>query len=124
MRARSSFSRVGDMSSWLLSGLVAAIQAITFAQALERSEGAPLLEAAVAMESTRREHAERVSRMTHNPIVSLQPGARDMAHGGGGFEVYLGVSQRVNLAGLSKRRKESLARELAHDAAATAALRA
>lgn len=124
MRGHAAFPKVGVMSSWLLSGLVAAIQAITFTQALERSEATPLLEAAVAMESTRREHAERVSRMTHNPVVSLQPGARDMAHGGSGFEVYLGVSQRVNLAGLGKRRKESLARELAHDAAATAALRA
>jgi outer membrane protein TolC len=53
----------------------------------------------------------------------VQPGERAFAKGGSGFEVYLSLSQRVNLAGLSKRRRESLERELAHDAAARATLR-
>ncbi|MDB4991460.1 MAG: hypothetical protein JWN04_6638 [Myxococcaceae bacterium] len=112
------------MSMWLLGGFVAAMQAITFAQALEQSKHAPLLEAAVTIESARREHAERVSLMTHNPIFGVQPGERSMAKGGSGFEVYVSLSQRVNLAGLSRRRKEALERELAHDAAARVALRA
>src|ERR1700754_4344151 len=101
---------VGRMSMWLLGGLVA-LQAITFTQALEQSARAPLLEAAVAAEATRRDHAERVSLMTHNPIFGLQPGGRALAHGGSGAEVYVSLSQRINLAGLSKKRKEALARE-------------
>src|ERR1700712_1936029 len=108
------------MSIWLLGGLVAAL---SFSQALEQSSSAPLLEAAIAVEATRRDHAERVSTMTHNPIFGVQPGGRALAHGGSGAEVYVSLSQRINLAGLSKRRKEALARELEHDAAAIRALR-
>ncbi|MDB4972126.1 MAG: hypothetical protein JWN48_467 [Myxococcaceae bacterium] len=108
---------------WLLGGLLAALSALSFAEALEQSANAPLLESAIAVEATRRAHAERVSAMTHNPILGVQPGARALAHGGSGAEVYLSLSQRINLAGLGKQRKEALARELAHDQAAVRALR-
>ncbi|MDB4984850.1 MAG: outer membrane protein-like protein [Myxococcaceae bacterium] len=124
MQPKRAFATVELMSMWLLGGLVAVIEALTFTQALEQSARAPLLEAAIAVEATRRDHAERVSSMTHNPIFGVQPGGRALAHGGGGAEVYVSLSQRVNLAGLSGRRKEALARELEHDQAAVQAVRA
>lgn len=111
------------MSIWLLGGLVAALQAITFAQAIEQSEHAPLLEAALAVEAARRDQADHVSLMTHNPIFGVQPGARALERGGHGPEVYVSLSQRVNLARLSKRRREALERELSHDVAAQRVLR-
>ena len=108
---------------WLLGGLVAALQAITFTQAIEQTQNAPLLQAALAVEAARRDHAERVSLMTHNPIFGVQPGGRSLAKGGGGPEVYVSLSQRVNLSHLSKRRREALERELSHDGAAQRLLR-
>lgn len=111
------------MSTWLLAGLVAALQAVSFSAALEASEQAPVLQAAAAAEVARRAHGERLSRMTHNPVLQVQPGARAMAQGGSGAELYLSVSQRVNLSGWSKRRREAVARELMEDASSRALLR-
>jgi hypothetical protein len=41
------------MSLWILGGLLASLQVITFTQALEQSQHAPLLVAASAVESAR-----------------------------------------------------------------------
>jgi outer membrane protein TolC len=101
----------------LLYGVLVFAQALGFSEALEQAVHTP------TVEGTRRVHEQRaaggagLSRLTHNPSVQVQSGGRDLAIGGSGPELYVGVSQRFSLSRAGKQRKQALARELAADAA-------
>jgi outer membrane protein TolC len=101
-----------------LVGLLLVSHPLAFADALARADAAPSVVAEAEAARARGEHARKISHLTANPVLSLQPGARAMNSGGSGAEMYLGLSQRFNLGGLAHKRKETVRLELAQDAAA------
>ncbi len=103
------------MISWLLTVVVA--QPLSFDDALALAEQTPVLEAARRSLTRRRALAETVPSLTSNPSILVQPGARRLVTGGVGAEVYLGVTQDLNLAGFGAARQDAAKAEVSVDVA-------
>jgi len=116
-------SRYGAAMFTLLVGLLWTAGPLGFQQALELAEASPVLEAAERVPARRRAEGDGMSSLTANPIFQVQPGGRRMKTGGRGGEIYLGVSQRLNLGSFGKKRKVSVSREVEHDAALVSVMR-
>lgn len=101
----------------LLAGLLWITTPIKFQEALDLVDASPVVQAAERVADQRRAEGDDVSRLTANPLLQVQPGGRRMSAGGTGAELYLGLSQRLNLGGFGKKRKASVAREVEQDAA-------
>lgn len=97
------------MGSWLV---VAVLQQLSFEQALEAVDGSPGLRGLSEALERRRSLAAEVPLLTGNPSVGIQPGARRTAQGAVGPELYLTVTQDVNLAGHGNLRREAAQAEL------------
>ena len=106
-----------------LLGLMLVTHPLAFSDALARAERAPAVQASREVSAERARYGKELSRLTANPVLSVQPGVRDMNTGGTGAEVYLGLSQRFNLGGLAGKRRDTVALEMAEDEASTRATR-
>jgi cobalt-zinc-cadmium efflux system outer membrane protein len=106
-----------------LLSVLAFAQALSFQDAVARVDQAPGLIAEAQVAAAREQHARRVSRMVYNPTLLVQPGARSMAAGGSGAELYVTLTQRLSLGGAGKARRAALERESEHDRERAALLR-
>ena len=94
--------------------LILAASPLTFEDALRLASDAPAVAAARGAVAERRRLGDSVSSLTANPQLGVQPGVRKHA-AGVGPDIYLSLTQSLNLAGFGGARKEALARELEHD---------
>lgn len=87
---------------------------LTFDDALSLAARTPLVTASRRAVEGRRAANGRVSSLTANPSIGLQPGVRTNALGTG--PEFIGtLTQSLNASGYGAARKESLALELAHE---------
>jgi cobalt-zinc-cadmium efflux system outer membrane protein len=94
----------------VLTALLAATP-VSFDAALALAEEAPAVSAAQRAAALRERVSGRLTSMTSNPAVSLQPGVRTDS-GATGPEGQVTVQQSFNLAGLAGARRDTAAHEL------------
>lgn len=96
--------------------LLLAAAPLSFDEALRLAGQAPAVEAAAAAVEERRKLTDATSTLVANPQLGVQPGVRRHPLGVGP-EVYLSLTQPLNLAGFGGARKDALAKELEQDRA-------
>ncbi len=112
---RPARAYLGSMPTLFIGALVLA-EALSFSDALALARAAPAQQTVEQVANVRGALAEDVPRLTENPLVQVQPGARARAGGGGlGPEVYVSVTQPFLLSQLGKKRRTSVEREHVSD---------
>jgi cobalt-zinc-cadmium efflux system outer membrane protein len=84
---------------------------VTFDEALGLARKAPAVTSVERAAAVSAEVGGRVSSMSSNPLVLVQPGARFLPLGNAGIEGTIGVSQSWSLSGLGQARKDAVKAE-------------
>jgi cobalt-zinc-cadmium efflux system outer membrane protein len=104
------------MSAWLslplaanvaLAATLPAPRAVTFDDAIGISQAAPEVRGAERAVEVKHEMRGRISTMTQNPQIYLQPGLRVLPVENKGMELQASIAQSWNLSGLSSARKKA-----------------